>query len=458
MALDAKPVSTNELAVGMHVSGLDRPWLETPFLFQGFTIRSPDEITDLKRYCKFVYVYQSCQDSGKPLAGHGVVSAPGVENDPPKPRRSLRSALVHGQRSAGAELALQNEASTREQRALIQRVPLANRRQLISRLPKEVHRDVVAVTEELPKAREVFARASSLMTDAMEGIRKGGKLNTEVLDSIVSPMVESLMRNRDAMAWLSRIKRTDDYTYGHSVSCSIYAVAFGRHLGLPKEDLNVLGLGGLLLDVGKTQIPKALLSKCEKLSTEEATLMQSHVELGERIVQQIQTIDERVVAMVRSHHERYDGSGYPDRLAGPDIPVFARIAGIVDFYDARISVRPYAAPVSSYDAMRQLHKLAGSQFQAEMVDKFVHALGMFSNGCLVELSTGEVGIVIEQNRVRRLRPVVMVVLDRKKQPLEQLAIVDLRELPVEPGESGAVWIDRGLEAGAYGIDPADYYL
>ncbi|MGH8495396.1 MAG: HD-GYP domain-containing protein [Gammaproteobacteria bacterium] len=443
-------MSTSDLAVGMHVSGLDRPWLDTPFLFQGFTIRTPDEIAALKRYCKFVYV------------DHFFREAAGLSKARPSASIHMPAKeAANGKRSSFPELVderrIERPERSDSRRSLFGRLARIVGRKQVS-VSSDIHRDVVAVKEELPKAREVISRASSVMTDAMEEIRRGGKLNTEVLESIVNPMVESLMRNRDAMAWLTRIRRTDDYTYGHSVSCSVYAVAFGRHLGLPKEDLNVLGLGGLLLDVGKTQIPKALLAKTDKLSAEESALMRSHTALGERIVQRLQSIDERVVAMVRSHHERYDGSGYPDGLAGPDIPVFARIAGIVDFYDARISVRPYAAPVSSYDAMRQLHKFAGTQFQPEMVDKFVHALGMFSNGCLVELSTGEVGIVIEQNRVRRLRPVVMLILNRDKKPLGELLTIDLRDLPVEPGEEGAVWIDRGLEAGAYGIDPARYFL
>jgi cyclic di-GMP phosphodiesterase len=182
------------------------------------------------------------------------------------------------------------------------------------------------------------------------------------------------------------------------------------------------------------------------------------VHFGEEIVRETRGLDSRVLMMVRSHHERYDGSGYPDGLKGQDIPVFARIAGIVDFYDALITQRAYAPQVSSYDAMRQLHKLAGVEFQSEMVDHFVQAIGMFPNGALVELSSGEIGIVIEQNRVRRLRPKVMVILDRDHAALEQPKIVDLRQLPAEPGEKGSIWIERGLESGAYGIDPMEYYL
>ena len=134
------------------------------------------------------------------------------------------------------------------------------------------------------------------------------------------------------------------------------------------------------------------------------------------------------------------------------------IAGIVDFYDALITPRPYARAVSAFDAMRELDKRANTEFQAEMVEQFIQAVGVFPNGALVELSSGEVGVVVEQNRVRRLRPKVTVILDHNKQSLPIPHTVDLHELPSEPRETNAIWIDRGLESGAYGIRPGDYFL
>ena len=229
-------------------------------------------------------------------------------------------------------------------------------------------------------------------------------------------------------------------------------------LGLQKEDLKALGLGGMLLDVGKTRIPKEILNHPDKLTAEQMCLVRQHVQFGVELVRGHDHLDPRVLSMIESHHERYDGSGYPEGLKGPSTPVFAPIAGIVDFYDAMITPRPYASPVSAYDAMRELHKRANGEFQAEMVDHFVQAVGMFPNGALVELSTGEVAIVVEQNWARRLRPKVMVILDANKDPIDKLTTLDLRERPSEEDQPGALWIDRGLEVGAYGIDPSDYYL
>jgi HD-GYP domain-containing protein (c-di-GMP phosphodiesterase class II) len=424
MSASVKQVPTSDLAVGMYVSRLDRPWLETPFLFQGFTIKSPEEIQQLQRCCEHVYV--DAPDKGGQASARGRAA--------PRSWRSRLSRLVP---RLGAVL---EKTEPREA------------------VPGEFYNDTLYLAAELPKAKEIHSDASALLIETMEALRKGGKPDTQALESAVSPMIESLMRNRDAMTWLSRIKRTDDYTYGHSVSCSVYAIAFGRHLGLSKDDLKVLGLGGMLLDVGKTQIPKELLAKPDSLSASEMELMRRHVQFGEEILKDVSSINRQVVEMVRSHHERYDGSGYPEGLKGPDIPVFARIAGIIDFFDAMTTPRPYAKPVSIYDAMRELHSRQDTEFQSEMVDHFVKAVGMFPNGALVELSSGEVGIVVEQNRVRRLRPKIMVILGADKQPLKDFTTAELRELPSEMGDPGAVWIDRGLEHGAYGIDPAEYFL
>jgi HD-GYP domain-containing protein (c-di-GMP phosphodiesterase class II) len=324
--------------------------------------------------------------------------------------------------------------------------------------PGEFYEDTVEIKVEIGQAQDAHAQASAVVAETMESIRRGGKLDVAVLNAVVSPMIDSLLRNRDALAWLSRIKQTDDYTYGHSVSCAIYAIAFGRHLGLPREDLETLGLGGLLLDVGQTRVPRELLGKKEPLTPKELAAVRAHVAHGVAILSEHDGLDPRVLAMVKWHHERYDGGGYPEGLKGPDIPVFARIAGVVDFYDALITPRVYAPAISPFDATRELNKRADSEFQSEMVEQFIQAVGVFPNGALVELSTGEVAIVVDQNRARRLRPKIMLILDRDKRPIAAPRTIDLREHPAEPGDKQALWIDRGLPTGAYGIDSAEYYL
>jgi HD-GYP domain-containing protein (c-di-GMP phosphodiesterase class II) len=186
--------------------------------------------------------------------------------------------------------------------------------------------------------------------------------------------------------------------------------------------------------------------------------MQQHVKFGLDILQQAGDVDPRVLDMVAYHHERYNGTGYPAGCSGSDIPVFGRIAGIVDAYDAMITLRPYAKPVSSYGALRKLQKLADVEFQAEIVEQFTRAIGVFPTGTLIELNSGEVGIVTKQNRIRRLRPEIMLIMAGDKQLLENFRVIDLNSETVGTENMKSLWIERGLEPGAHGIDPTEFYL
>lgn len=186
--------------------------------------------------------------------------------------------------------------------------------------------------------------------------------------------------------------------------------------------------------------------------------MRRHVQFGLDILDKAGDVDSRVCDMLAHHHERYNGTGYPNGISGSAIPVFGRIAGIVDAYDAMITPRPYAKLLSSYDALRRLRLLSDVEFQAEIVDQFTRAIGAFPTGTLVELNTGEVGIVTRQNRIRRLRPEVMIILDADKQTREDFRIVDLNEETTTDGGAQSLWIERGLPQGMHGIDPTKYYI
>lgn len=434
-------ISSNQLQTGMYVSELDRPWLETPFLFQGFEIRSQREIAELRRYCDYVYIETEMSDFAETLRnGH---------KGPPGDRAfdTTLTSTYAGPATIGRFGRLRQLLSTI--------TGAAGSRQ---RNAQGRYQNLQPVKKELPLARDVHARSLKAISSAMSRIRDGGSLSVTVIDEVVNPMIDSVLRNHEALALLTRMAKTDDYLHSHSVGCAVYAIAFGRHLGLDREQLQVLGTGALLIDVGKTRISTEVLMKESELDDAELDMIRSHVELGVEILSETPGLDPAIIDIVRTHHERFDGKGYPAGLADADIPVYGRIAGIVDQYDAMTSEKPYAPAMSPYDAMRELHKCVNHEFQAEMVEQFVRAIGMFPTGTLVELSSGEIGVVIEQNEVRRLRPKVMIILDRHGKPLEKFRTLNLRKLPAEPGMLGAVWIHRGVDAGSYGIDPADYFI
>jgi hypothetical protein len=169
-------------------------------------------------------------------------------------------------------------------------------------------------------------------------------------------------------------------------------------------------------------------------------------------------MNDQVKVMVKTHHERHDGSGYPSGLAGNNIPVLGRIAGIVDYYDAVTSDRPYAEALSSYDCLRAMNKMAGITFQREMVEQFIQSVGFFPPGTLVQMNDRSVAVVVAQNRRFRLKPEIMVVLDPEQKPCVEFQLVDL-QMEVESHYTKEIlFIDKGLEPGSFGIDPAEYFL
>lgn len=415
------------LRKGHYVSRLDRPWIESPFLFQGFEVESDQELTQLRDLCAKVFVEVS-QEEAIELEQRSA-------NLKPKP-----AAGANGEHQALARI----EALAGNVGALTGSVPA---------------KDPVPLKTELTAAKKLYGEARETVDKLFDRMRRGGGLDVQLIEGVVDSMVSSIFRNREAMSWLARMKSKDDYLYSHSLAASVWALAFGRHLGLDKETLRSVGMGAMLLDIGKTQLATELLRKSGKPDAQEWKTLRGHVQLGLALLEKDERVDACMKAMVATHHERADGSGYPQRLAGETIPLAGRIAGIVDCYDAMTSDRFYAKAVSTYDAVRELKRLGKTWFQPELVDLFIQAVGVFPTGSLVELNSGEVGVVIAQNRFRRLRPEIMLILDADKQVREEFSLIDM-QLFVRGNEGGRpeLWIAQGLEPGAYGIDPTEFFL
>lgn len=417
-------VPVDVLRVGLYVHTLDRPWEGTPFLFQGFELDNEEDIRTLRGLCKRVTVLASREDASKLRAEASAAE------------KSRRPAAVTGP----------------DPLLLLAEDPKA----LLSRVPE---RDPVEFKAELNVAAEALGDARRQVNDIFDRVKTGAAMDPQELSGTMDAMVNSVFRNRDAMGWLARMRSKDDYLYSHSLATSVWALTFGRHLGLDKETLKILGTGAMLLDVGKTRIPDRLLNKPGALNPTEWKLLQLHTRYGAKLIAQGDKVDPRLVAMVEQHHERFDGSGYPSGLKGDEIPLVARLAGIVDAYDAMISERSYSKAKSAYDAVRELMRQSGKAYQPELIDLFVQAVGVFPTGTLVELNTGEVGVVVAQNRFRRLRPEVTIILDASKKPCQDFTTVNLLTCAANSDNNKpGLWIERALEHGAYGIDPAEYFL
>ncbi|MBS0570257.1 MAG: HD-GYP domain-containing protein [Proteobacteria bacterium] len=395
-------VDTADLVVGMYVCGLDRPWEESPYPLQGIEVRTDEDIRALRELCKFVYI-----DRRRELAGGH--------------RRLL--TLAQGDR--------------REKRFL----------------RGAAYADTVHVPEEVPKARVALQATCELLDRIYADVASGRELSVEYVEQVVRPLVASVLRSADAFLFLEGMRQHDNYTYSHAIGCGALAAAFGRHLGLPEDTILSLATGGLLMDVGKTRLPERLLKHVGPLWPKEMEVVRGHVAHGLDIVRGGGIQDPDVLDAVRTHHERYDGSGYPDHLAGDAIPMAGRLLAIIDSYDAMCSVRPHRAAVSRHKAMHEIYRARDTLYQAELVEQFQVCLGVYPTGSRVELSTGEVAVVMEQNLVRRLRPSVLLISTPDKQPLEKFRVLDLLN---QADADDRIEITRALAIDDYDIDTAGF--
>lgn len=404
MVLEERQMLVGLLEKGMYVSRLDRDWVGTPFPFQGFEITSDEDIELLSAYCTSVFI-------------------------------DVQKSLINARPSL--------------------RVGSAPRNVFPPRGPE--YHNTVDIKEEIPRAREVHANLRALAERIADDVRSGRRLEPGVVREAIEPMVESLLRNSDALFWLMALMKRDDYMYSHAVNCSALAAAFGRHLALPREVLVELATGGFLLDAGMASLPSDVVQHDGKLDPEAMKLMRGHVQRSMEVLDQAGVTGKWARELVAAHHERHDGSGYPDGLAGDRVPLAGRMGGIVDTYDALRSDRPHRNGESRHGALQALYRARDRMFQAEVVEQFLQCLGVYPTGSLVELNTGEVGVVMAQNQVRRLRPRLMLLLDTEKKPYEPYRDVDLMQHGVDLADGG-VKIAQALEPGAYGLRPEELFL
>lgn len=313
------------------------------------------------------------------------------------------------------------------------------------------------VEEELPVAREIHGRASEVVHALFDRIVVDGEMDGKVVNEVITEITDSVIRNPDALLLLTYLRQKSQYAYDHAISVSVHLLAFGRHIGLPKAQLHVLGSAGLLLDTGMSRLPEEILHKKGRLTESEFETMKTHVASGLDFVRTNTDFSPQVAEILAQHHERENGSGYPLGLKEREISILGKMASIVDCYAALISQRPYAQPMPSFEALQMLYNWRGTFYHADMVEQFIQCLGPYPVGGLVELNTGEVAVVLEHNRIRRLKPRVMVVLDDTKKSLSSPVMLDLINDPIAFNDR-PYRIERSLPDGAYGTDLTDFYL
>ena len=266
----------------------------------------------------------------------------------------------------------------------------------------------VSLGEERRRANHLLREASDTVTGLMLAAQAGGQVDAAYLEPVVSKMLASVTRNPDALVPLARLKREDAYASEHAVSTAALIIAFGRQQGLPEPEIEKLALGTMVKDIGQSAIDARLIAKPGMLSRAEYSIVQSHVEEGLAVLDGRSRLSETSVAVVLEHHERYNGCGYPYRMAGDEISTAGRMAAIVDTYDAMTSARPYRAALSPSHALRQLYDKGGAQYDPALVSAFVKTVGIYPVGTLVLLESGHLGVVEQLNPENMLTPLVRI--------------------------------------------------
>jgi HD-GYP domain-containing protein (c-di-GMP phosphodiesterase class II) len=429
-------ISTLDLRLGMFVAELDRPWLDSPFLMQGFLVDDSEQISILCDLCRFVTV-----DRTRSIGGEYRPDEVFVPEKRPRTKFLAQAIKYESKKKLKLPPLVMNE-------------------------PREVGRhrfmtvsyiDDVRIEDELPAAQIGYQNAQSLLEDIGEQVLAGKMPDVEHVERTVSGLVECVVRNADALLWMSRLKRTDNETYDHALSVSIHLMAFGRNLGLPPDELHNLGMGGLLKDVGFIQLPTELIHKPGGLSPTERARMRQHVQIGCELLSRDFSMPEVVFDIIVKHHERIDGSGYPAHLTSEEIGLYPEMTGLVDSYCAMSYPRAFRPARNPQWVIDEINSMRDLRFTASVIDEFIQFVGLYPIGTLVELNSGEVGVVYEQNRVRRLKPRVMVLLGPDKTRNPSPGILNLLNDPMVR-EGLPYRIVRVLPSGSFGLDPKEFYF
>ena len=394
-----KSIPVSDLQFGMYIAELDRPWTDTPFMFQGFSLSTEQQLQALRRLCRHVFI-----DVARGHAG----AAPATATAAAAPAPSATPAFgIHGTESYSAEEELEHEIEVAQ-----------------------------ALYEEAFAALAEFVRPLDRGNWALDG---------SALERLGNELADSIVRNPDALLLVTRQRKTAHPAHARALQVATYMMAFGRFLQRSREEIALLGLLGMLQDVGQARLPAALVGRYA-LSDEEDVLARKHVELSAQILGVSAGLPPKLAALVLLHHERQDGRGYPRGLRGYQIGLFGAIAAICDAYDATLARPPHGAGLAPAEAVKQLLKERGSAFHGPLLEQFVRFLGAFPLGSLVELSSGEIAVVIGENLTQRLKPRLAVVADKAGKPTRP-RIVDL-------ADEAHLRVRRTLEEGAVAFDPA----
>ncbi len=381
-----KKIQVDQLVLGMHIKEFCGSWMEHPFWRSGFLLTDAKELTTIRASSiKEVWI-----DSAK-----GVDVAAG------------EPVVTVDQADAQAEHDLQ-------QLAVQDRRP-----------------EPVSVSAEIAHAARICTQGREAVVNMFQEARMGKTVDTESAQQLVEDITQSISRNPNALISLARIKTADDYTFMHSVAVCAMMIALSRQLGQTAVQTRSAGVAGLLHDLGKAVMPIEVLNKPGKLTDAEFNIIKSHPVEGHKLLMAGDVSDAIALEVCLHHHEKMDGSGYPGKLKGDEIGLFAKMGAVCDVYDAITSNRPYKAGWDPAESLRKMAEWASGHFDPVVFQAFVKSLGIYPIGSLVRLTSGRIGVVTEQGRKSLTMPMVKVFFSTKSNMRIVPEVIDL----ARPGSS-----------------------
>ncbi|HHF0511617.1 MULTISPECIES: HD-GYP domain-containing protein [Vibrio] len=299
------------------------------------------------------------------------------------------------------------------------------------------------------RAKKLIAEAKDLAQKLLNQTFEGKIIEVDEVEAWADDVIESVFIDSDALQCVSALRKKDSYLLEHSVNVACLLVSFGKYLGLDKQTLKQLAIGGIIHDVGKIKVDDKILHKPAKLTPEEFEHMKLHQVFAGEIILHVKGLSDVSRDVCLMHHEKLDGNGYPRGLKGDEIPIHGRMSCIVDIYDALTADRCYKKGMSSAEAFKILLSLTPFHLDADLVYKFINCVGMYPVGSIVELSDGRVGIVWSSNDSQALKPEVKCFYSRKYQRYIDVAMVDLK--------NSLHKIERAVAPSSLEIDPKPFY-
>jgi HD-GYP domain-containing protein (c-di-GMP phosphodiesterase class II) len=389
----------------MYVSELDKPWIETPFIFQGFLITNEEELDQLHNHCEFVFV-----DSEKSQVTIPQVILEQIEPATVKPDIKESTASPYP----------------------------------------------VSFEEEFPNAKQVYEETQSYIKTLFKDIRIGRSVKTPEVKKCVQAITKSISRNPDAMMLMTNLKAIDEYLITHAINVCVLTLVFARFMGIETKEMHELGMGAMLHDVGEIRLPQEILNKPGELTPEEHATVQKHTAYGVSILSHSSGISNVVLDIVMHHHERNNRSGYPEKLSGQEISLFAKMVGIIDVYDSLTSPTPYRNHISNNEALKTMYDWRGTLFDETLIEKFIQCLGVYPIGSTLELNSGEIGIVISTSPQSRLLPTLLLVKDNNNNFYDPPKIINLSKFSTE--EEHRYEISNIVQPEQHGVDLKRYIL